>query len=829
MEMPRRTSPRPAPGLAVVPALLALVASMLTGLVVAAPAAEAAPVVGSTPAVSWRVDGRVYATQVIGNTVVVGGSFTTATSPTGESVARRNLAAFRLDTGELVRSWRADAGSTVRAIDHDGTWLYVGGAFARIGGALTGTVGRVRISDAQVDPGFGVQTDRPVRALDVRDGVVWVGGAFTTVNGEPRERIAKVDATTAALDPTFRPTVNNDVWGIVKNPTSDTVYVSGNFGLAGGVARAGVAALNGTTGAVRPTVFTSSSRPTLGLDINDAGTRLFGAGGSGANTMAAWSTTTGARVWRHVVMGDVQGVTHHRGQVYFGFHDGYDDDTTIKVLAADEATGVLDPAFRPRFNAFWGVFAIAASDAGVVVGGEFTAVSGVPAQGWARFMATGVTTPPPPPTTSLTAFVTAETPWRYWDGPGLANGWQQPAHDDSAWVTGAGHFGYGDGDETVVLRSSAGGTRSITSYFRTTFEVAQTPTEDLTLELVADDGAVVHLNGVEVVRDNMPPGPVSASTRAASNRSGAAENVARNFTVPAKAVRTGTNTLAVEVHQDSSSSSDLSFAAALLGTVPLAAPVNQAPVARATAQVDGRTVTLDATASSDDAGITGYEWELGDGATATGGLVTHTYAAGGSYPVTLRVRDAAGAVGTTTLQVDVAETVTTTLVGLGASWKWYHQLRAPGAGWAARGFDDSAWATGGALLGWGAPEVVTDVNPFATAAERPVTSYYRRAVTVTDLASVVGLRLTAIANDGAVVHVNGVEVGRQNMRDGAVTHTTYAPTARRHAVAAANPLVVDVPAALLVEGTNVIAVETHVNYRNTPDVTFGAQLDLVRR
>ena len=51
----------------------------------------------------------------------------------------------------------------------------------------------------------------------------------------------------------------------------------------------------------------------------------------------------------------------------------------------------------------------------------------------------------------------------------------------------------------------------------------------------------------------------------------------------------------------------------------------------------------------------------------------------------------------------------------------------------------------------------------------------------------------------------------------------------KFAVAAANPLVVEVPAALLVEGTNVIAVETHVNYRNTPDVTFGAQVDLVRR
>ena len=104
--------------------------------------------------------------------------------------------------------------------------------------------------------------------------------------------------------------------------------------------------------------------------------------------------------------------------------------------------------------------------------------------------------------------------------------------------------------------------------------------------MVADDGAVVHVNGVEVLRDNMPTGTVTGTTRAASNRSGSAENAARSFTIPTSAVRLGTNTIAVEVHQDSSTSSDLSFAAALSGTVPTTTvnepPVNEAPVARFT-------------------------------------------------------------------------------------------------------------------------------------------------------------------------------------------------------------------------------------------------------
>lgn len=58
--------------------------------------------------------------------------------------------------------------------------------------------------------------------------------------------------------------------------------------------------------------------------------------------------------------------------------------------------------------------------------------------------------------------------------------------------------------------------------------------------------------------------------------------------------------------------------------------------------VDGTQVVLDASASTDDHGIVSYDWELGDGATATGSRVTHRYAAPGTYAVTLTVTDAGG-------------------------------------------------------------------------------------------------------------------------------------------------------------------------------------------
>ena len=71
----------------------------------------------------------------------------------------------------------------------------------------------------------------------------------------------------------------------------------------------------------------------------------------------------------------------------------------------------------------------------------------------------------------------------------------------------------------------------------------------------------------------------------------------------------------------------------------------------------GESATLDAAESADpDGSITSYEWAFGDGTTATGESVTHTYEQTGEYTVTLTVTDDAGATDTneTTVSVQTA-------------------------------------------------------------------------------------------------------------------------------------------------------------------------------
>jgi autotransporter-associated beta strand protein len=158
-------------------------------------------------------------------------------------------------------------------------------------------------------------------------------------------------------------------------------------------------------------------------------------------------------------------------------------------------------------------------------------------------------------------FLPAGSSWRYNDtGANLGDSWRDTNYNDSAWPAGNAQLGFGDGDETTVVATN----RHITTYFRRWVQIPNPADYAFTLWLLRDDGAVVYLNGAEVFRSNMPTGAVNHLTLAASAALPADETTTYYTTdLPASQLVPGWNLLAVEVHQSSTNSSDLSFDLAL--------------------------------------------------------------------------------------------------------------------------------------------------------------------------------------------------------------------------------------------------------------------------
>ena len=166
--------------------------------------------------------------------------------------------------------------------------------------------------------------------------------------------------------------------------------------------------------------------------------------------------------------------------------------------------------------------------------------------------------------------IPAGSEWKYRDESSAPdNTWKNVGYNDAGWKTGNAQFGYGDGDEnTVISYGPDSQNKYITSYYRQSFQITNpADVNQLKLRLMRDDGAVVYLNGTEILRSNMPSGTVSYSTFATTAVGGDEESTFFEFTFDNTNLVTGENVLAVEIHQSSGSSSDISFDLSLEATL----------------------------------------------------------------------------------------------------------------------------------------------------------------------------------------------------------------------------------------------------------------------
>ena len=435
------------------------------------------------------------------------------------------------------------------------------------------------------------------------------------------------------------------------------------------------------------------------------------------------------------------------------------------------------------------------------------------------------------PSMAQTTLVSTGAVWKYLDdGSDQGTAWKESLFPgESSWSSGPAPLGFGDGDEATT--NLAG---EVTYYYRHTFNVANPASfTSVRLRLMRDDGAIVYLNGTELLRDNMTNGAVDYLTFAAST----ASDDGRSFSVThinPSLVLAGNNVLAVEVHQANATSSDVRFALELIGnarpSISISSPTNGQTIIGSSATISGAAV-----AGGPGAGLV----EAYAGTTKVGQSTNFNFAiawqdiAPGTYALTAKITDGAGLMATSApVNVTIQAPPAGILIARRSSWK-YHNLNSNlftlQPTWANIGYDDSA------ANGWAGPapgplgnNVEGGVQQCATVidigtGDRIPAVFYRRTFNVSSPSAYQLLTLRIQCDDSAVLYLNGSIL----YNDGADNPGTFAYSAGRTLAGADETTYREfsVSSTGLVAGVNVLGVANYNVNNTSSDLQFDLEIE----
>ncbi len=733
-------------------------------------------VVGPTP-LRREGDVEVQAFAQSGNRMFVGGNFTAVqrTSTGTDRVSQAFLAAFDVTTGELLRDFVPKLNAPVMslAVLPNGN-VAAGGHFTTVNGAPATALVVLNPTTGATAPGWNVRLEDRTTAgvlrvsdLAVKGNWLYLGGSFTHLAGgsSPGTTVysraaARVSVTDGTPGTNWNPEFNGSVVAIDPSADGSRLYAAGYFTASRTTPASKAAAVQTAAGAPLATPAWNpvwSANANHQQTIGEVGNRVW-VGGS-EHSFFSYSTSTFQRLSGNIGQqnGDFQAMAESPKGILYGASHGYHFNYSNAFLWPNMGSGWTQ-ADAYEWTGAWNA---ATGDyiPSFTPSMKFNGGSGV----WASIVDSNGT---------------------YWAGGAMTAA--RTRTSNSKWAGGFARFPQRD-----AAAPTRPGTPSTTENTASTVRLTWSGSSD-------NSGSVTY----QVLRDD----------RVIATTTGTTAVVPKN----------GTNRFFVRA---ADAAGNLSASTPVVVVSASAAPANQAPVAAFTSKTTGLTASFDAGSSTDaDGTIASYAWDFGNGSTGTGATATRTYAAAGTYTVKLTVTDDKGASGVRTAAVTVAAPAgsqESVLIAAKSPWHWRYEATAPPTTWKANGFDASTWKNGPAVLGFGSSGLGTDVDfTPETTADRPLTAYFLRQFTVPSAASVTTLTLRTVADDGVVVYVNGTEVGRKNITTGAVAHSTYASTAVGTSTANSTPFVIDVPVSLLVNGVNTVAVETHLNYRGTRDMSM---------
>lgn len=718
--------------------LSVLVATLTVALSGAVPARADVPSLAPSGATPEVENGAVYAITEVGNSIVLGGSFTSASNfGNNPSLPRSYVLVFDKSTGQISTTFAPVLNGVVNDVAPGPTpgTVYVAGAFSTIDGVKTSKVVLLDVATgARVASFKAAALNGVVTTMDLSGSRLYVGGYFTTAGVETHGGLVALNGTTGNLDSQLNIQLagrHNDTGSGAQGPVGpkeldvsqdgSRLVVVGNFKTADGLPRDQILQidLTGSSATVLPTWRTTRYTPycfnwaydsymrgvafspdgsyfvvttTGGKNVGtlcDTASR-FETAGTGDNIQPTWVDSAGGdTLWSVEITADAVYVGGH--QRWMNNADGNDSAGQGAVprpglAALDTTTGLplaWNPGRNPRGAAAFEIFA--GSD-GLYVGsdtewiGDFATyrpriarfpyaggraqassdyrqlpgdvlVAGTSTNTLVKNRFDGVTAGAPVTVDTTGGWSSARGGFyangtlyygwtdgylyqRSWDGRRLGTASKVDPYLDPAWVgvaTGSG--GTYDGRVPSMYGTANLGATQGMAYANERIYYARSNLNALVTRAFNTDSTII---GAE---------STSLTTPLIDFRTVGGMFISGGYLYYVSTTTGRMSRIGFDGSTFSGTPTVVSTAD-WRGRALWLAPTfeNALPTAAATVSCADLTCTVDASGSTDpDGTVASYSWDFGDGS-ATSGLAStsHTYAAGGTYVITLVVTDDLG-------------------------------------------------------------------------------------------------------------------------------------------------------------------------------------------
>ncbi|MDI6944995.1 delta-60 repeat domain-containing protein [Microbacterium barkeri] len=508
--------------------------------------------------------------DVQGDWLYVGGSFTHAKAATGAQVYARNTVRFSI-ASSVPDAWNPEFNGTVISLDASahGDRVYAAGFFSQSKGRPADKAAVLSTADESLTPWPVVFSNRTSgrqgyqqAVLEVGDRV-WLGGSEHSLMSYRRDTMEMASSNITLAGGDFQAiasdgeTVYAGCHCFGTNYEGATVWPGIGTAWTGAHAIYGSGAWSAESGdyleSFNGILNTRAGAGAWALFVDSRGT-LWQGGDYSYSTRAGYVRQWSGGFVRHApsdvtspsTPGAFKAVRTAEG-VNLTWTAATDDRavTAYQVLRADRVVatvGGTSAALPPAPDGT--LYAVRAVDA---AGNRSASTPAVPAE-----------TAPGPDPASPTLIDAGSTWATLWSTAAPPSDWAAPEFDDGSWLIGAAPVGWGTSDIATALDTSLS-PRPLTSYHRHVIDLPGGAVA-LRFSVRVDDGVVVYVNGTEVLRRNIDPGPVTASTYANTAVSGTTA-MAQPYVaeIPATAFRTGANTIAVEVHSNYRAANSHSF------------------------------------------------------------------------------------------------------------------------------------------------------------------------------------------------------------------------------------------------------------------------------